>query len=301
MRRLALLLLLAAAPGFAAEAGREGFLFSRLGGEAAAAALGPGGCALAPGEAGLFANPAAALLRPDLSFQATHLEWFEAFRGETLAALAPVGDETAIGASLFLFTHRAVETTTDEVPDGTGEPLRFLGLEGTVLGAQWYGEHAGFGISARVLHEEVGRTARDAMLLDVGGVFLPAADLTVGAAIRGVGQQVQAKAVRDPVPLSVLGGVRWDLEDAPVRVFAGGCVAPYGPSTAGGSLEVGEILGASFRGGAGWREGDLLEAGLGAGWRWDMWNLDYAWSTAGAAGYAHRLTLAVRFPRGRLS
>jgi hypothetical protein len=132
--------------------------------------------------------------------------------------------------------------------------------------------------------------------VDAGVVhnFDPA--LTGGVAVRGLGQEVKSKAVRDPFPLSVLLGGRYNLDPAPVRIYAGGNYAPNSASSAGAGLELGEIAGVSLRGSGEWRETGTAGFAFGVGGRSEMWNVDYTWSSAGVIGGVHRLTLLLRFP-----
>lgn len=166
------------------------------------------------------------------------------------------------------------------------------------MGSQWFMEDTSLGIGLRYLHEEVADMGANAVSLDAGVLhnFNPA--LSVGAAVRGLGQEIRAKTVRDQLPLSVILGGRIFLDPLPVRIYSGGIWAPYSVSSGGAGLELGEFAGAFLRGSVEWRETGAKGFAFGVGGRTEMWNIDYTWSSAGAIGGVHRITLLLRFVRG---
>jgi hypothetical protein len=275
-------------------------LFARMSSDARGAALGSAGQAVSEGVSALYANPAGAALQKNLAFGTSYQNRPGGFQGGSLFGLGPVGEDTCIAASASLLTHQAFRVTTDEVPDGTGELASYMAVDTEVLGTQWVSEDTAVGVGLRFLHEDIYGSAAEGLAVDAGVVhnFDPA--LTGGVAVRGLGQEVKAKTVRDPFPLSILLGGRYNLDPTPLRIYAGGNYAPNSASSAGAGLELGEIAGVSLRGSGEWRETGTVGFAFGVGGRSEMWNVDYTWSSAGVVGGVHRLTLLLRFPdRGR--
>ncbi len=296
---LGLTLLLCSAALRAAVPGREGMLFSRLSGDARSAALGAAASALAEGESALFANPAAAALRRERAFGVTHLQWLEGFFGETLTAQMPVGIEGTLGASVFFFLHEALPVTTEVLPDGTGGRAGIFNMEASLLGAQWVTNQIAVGASLRVLHEEVGELLSEAMAVDLGGLYVLSPDLTLGAGVRGLGRILREGRAWDPLPLSLNLGGRYESPYWPVRVYAGGAYSVYGPSRGGVGVEAGEWY--LVRTMVQMQERGRIAFAFGIGARQDMWGLDYTFAPAGPIGFAHRITLSIRFaPRRQL-
>lgn len=285
----------------ALEAGREGMLFSRLGGDARGGSLGPAGASLAEGRSAMFGNPAAGVLDRDYSFMLTHLQWIEGFFGETVGAQVPLGFHGVFGFSVFVFTREAVTETSEELPDGTGGLAEVMNVEATLLGAQWMNDWMGVGADIRVLHEQLGRDSAKGFAADLGWIGKISPDLSCGASLRGLGRIVRAEDVRDPLPLSLNLGARYVLPNWPVRAYLGGILAGYGPSSGGLAVEAGEWFGGVVRTALQIRERTGFGVAVGVGLRRDMWLLDYGFSPASSLGFAHRFSLGVRFaaPRHR--
>jgi len=284
-------------PTFASDAGLEGMLFARMATDARGAALGAAGMGVSEGVSALYANPAGSALQKNLAFGTTYQSRPGGFQGGSLFGLYPVGDESCVAASLSLLTHGDLRVTTDAIPDGTGELAGFLGVEGEVLGTQWINGDTAAGVGLRFLHEDLAGATAEGFAVDTGLAFAINPALTAGVAIRGLGQEVKSKDVRDPFPLSVLLGGRFSLDPSPVRIYAGGNWAPNSVSSAGAGLEVGDFSGISLRGSGEWRETGTAGFAFGIGGRSEMWNVDYTWSSAGSLGGVHRVTLLLRFAR----
>lgn len=289
--------ILAGGTALGADAGREGMLFARMSSDARGASLGSAGMGVAEGVSSLYANPAGAALQSSLAFGTTYQNRPGGFQGGSLFGVRPVGEETCVAASASILTHKDFRVTTDAIPDGAGELASFMGVEAEVLGTQWITEDTAAGVGLRFLHEDIAGTKAEGLAVDTGLAhnFNPA--FTMGLAVRGLGQEVKSKSVRDPFPLSVLLGGRLQPYSSPLRVYAGGNWAPSSVSSAGAGLELGEFLGVSLRGSGEWRETGTAGFAFGVGGRSEMWNVDYTWSSAGAIGGVHRVTLLLRFAR----
>ncbi len=288
-------------PAFGVEPGREGLLFSALRGDARAGALGVSAAAMLEGSSAQFANPAGAIFDRSYSFGLTHLQWIEGFFGETVAAQMPISHEGVLGVSAFVFTHEALPVTTEALPDGSGALSDMLAVEVTLLGAQWMTDTIGIGANIRVLHERFGSLRTNAFAVDVGAVRTLTPDLTVGAAVRGLGRVIRAADVRDPLPLLVSLGARFEWPEQPVRVYAGGYFSGYGPSAGGLGVELGEWKGGLVRMTAQLREREGFEVAVGIGAHRDMWKVDYAFLPVSNIGFGHRISLSINFaaPRQR--
>ena len=299
---LATALLFAAGSGTAARQGREGMLFSKLAGDARLSVLGSPGIALAEGSSALYANPAAAVLRRELAVGLTHLSWPSGFYGETLSFQKPVGQSGVAGASLFLFMHSSVPETSDLLPDGTGGMVDFYDGILTITGSQWSTDTVAFGLSTRALFEKIGSTLTMGLALDAGLLWAASPDLTLGATARGVGRIIRTGNARDPMPNGLSLGARYEIPGLPLRLYAGGTLSGYGPGSGGIAVEAGELFGFSVRGMLEGVETGGFHGAFGVGARRDMWALDYAFSPVSDIGYAHRITVALRFgPRPKVS
>jgi hypothetical protein len=301
IRRLAVLAAVGiAANAVAGPAGREAFVFTSLAGDARSAALGIPAGALLEGEGALFANPAGAPLALQYSAGITHLAWTDGFFGETLGTMFPVGTEAAVGIAGFLFTHDAVNVTSEVLPDGTGALARPLGVEATILGAAFAFEDLSVGAAVHVVHEQEGDVRREGMALDLGCVWFPDPVIAVGLDMRGFGGPILPSASRDPFPLSFDASVRYEAEEVlpvPFRVYAGASLPLWGPSGGGLAAEFGDYFGASVRGMLELREKGVLGWAFGIGGHRDQWNLDYTFAPAGDLGWAHRIGLTLKFTR----
>jgi len=281
----------------AAVPGQEGMLFSRLNGDARAVALGAAGYGVAEGSAALAANPAGAVLRRELTFGSTYLIWPGDFQGGSLLAMAPVGEGTILAASAFLFAMKPIQETTEEQPDGTGNYAEYVGAEVGLLGAQWFTEDSAVGVNMRILYEDAAGTSAQALGVDVGLLHEFTTAFAGGLSLRGIGRELKAGPVRDQMPFSLVAGGRWAPYESPLRFYAGGEYAPAAPASAGAGIEAGEFAGITVRGGGEWREVGAPAFAAGVGGTSDMWHLDYAFSSAGSAGFAHRISLSLRFAR----
>ena len=280
---------------FGANPGREGMLFARTSSDARGAALGSAGMAVSEGLSALYANPAGAALQRSLAFATTYQSRPGGFQGGSLLGLYPVGDEACAAASVSFLTHKDFRVTTEAVPDGTGDLANYLGVDGEVLGTQWIGEDMAAGVGLRFLHEDLAGATAEGFAVDTGLVYNINPALTVGAAVRRLGQEVKAKSVRDPFPFSVLLGGRLALDPSPLKIYAGGNYLPSSVSSGGVGVELGEVSGVFLRGSGEWRETGSAGFAFGVGVRSEMWNVDYTWSSAGALGGINRVTLLLRF------
>jgi len=265
--------------------------------DARAAALGSAGMGVSEGVDALYANPAGSGLKSALAVGSTYQNRPGGFQGGSLFGLSPVGEDSTVAASVSLLTHPDIRVTTDSVPDGSGELASFMGVEAEVLGTQWVTGDLAAGVGLRFLHEDVAGAAAEGFAVDTGLVYNINPALTAGAAVRGLGQEIKAKGVRDPFPLSALMGIRLSMDPSPVRAYLGGNYAPNSVSSGGIGLEVGEFSGVFLRGSGEWRETGNAGFALGVGGRSEMWNVDYTWSSLGAVGGVHRVTLLLRFSR----
>jgi len=287
----------AARPAHAGYTGREGDVFVSLAGDARSAALGPAGGPTAEGESALFGNPAAMILRREWAFGASHLAWTDGFYGETVTVEAPAGRTGVLGASGFVFLHDPIPVTTEVLPDGNGALNTLLDAQLTILAASWVNEIVAVGASTRAAHAQAGDDLTEALAVDAGVLVVLSPEWTAGAAARGLGQILKGGGNRDPFPLTWDAGARYAPLELPVRGFAGASFAAWGPIRGGAGFEAGEWYGGTFRFEADLAEGGVWAYAVGVGAHHDMWSLDYTFSPAGALGFAHHITLSIRFGR----
>jgi hypothetical protein len=289
-------LLLALAGAAAAEMpGRGGSLFATLDGDARTCALGKSLVPVSEGDSGLFGNPGAVVLKPELSMSLTHLAYVTGFFGDSVAGIMPVGPGAVIGGSTFLFMHSALPVTSEEFPDGTGALARIANFQGGFLGAQMLGDRVGVGARMRLTYETLGETEIAGVAADLGGVFVATPEIAAGFAVRGLGKRILGRQNPDPIPLTVDLGARWLVTGTPVAVYGAGSMAAYFPSSVAIGAEAANNLGLSLRGSFELREALAFGWALGVGARRDMWNLDYSLAPAGNYGLTHRFTLSARF------
>lgn len=280
----------------AGEPGAEGFLFTRLAGDARGAALGGAVDPLAEGLAAPAANPAGLALRRERAVADTVVLRPLGFVGDSIGVVWPAGEGGVAGTVSFLH-HDALPVTTEELPDGSGGLAGILGVEVEITGAQWLNEERAFGLSLRVLREELGERRTAAGAADAGMVWAVSPDLSAGAAVRGVGRVIADSAVRDPFPLSVLAGARYEVPDWPARGFAAVDWAPSGPAGAAAGVEAGELAGFLLRGSVAVRQDSSARLAGGAGFRGGLWSFDYAYVPVPLLGGAHVLTVSLKLGR----
>jgi len=291
----AIALLLAGGAAIAGMPGRGGSLFTLLDGDARTCALGKALVPVSEGDAGLFGNPGAAALRPELSMSLTHLAYVTGFFGDSVAGVMPVGPEAVIGASTFIFMHDALPVTSEEFPDGTGALAPIINFQGGFLGAQMLGDRVGVGGRMRLTYETLGETKIAGMAIDAGGVLLVTREIAAGFAVRGLGKRILGRQNPDPIPLTVDLGARWLVPDTPLAVYGAGSLAAYLPSSGAVGLEASSNIGLTLRGSFELREALAYGWAAGVGARRDMWNMDYSLAPAGNYGLTHRITLSARF------
>jgi hypothetical protein len=275
--------------------GRAGSLFTQLDGDARTCALGRALVPVSEGDSALFGNPGAGMLRPEMSMSLSHLAYVAGFFGDSLAGCLPVGQSSVVGASGFIFMHDSLNVTSEEFPDGTGALARIVNFQGAFMGSQALGDKGGLGMRMRFTYETLGETKIAGIAADLGCVLLLTPELAAGASVRGLGKRVLGRENPDPVPLSVDLGARWLVPGAPVTLYGAGSLAAYYPSLGAVGVEATSSLGLSLRGSFEMREALAMGWGFGAGARRDMWNIDYALSSAGNYGFIHRITLSARF------
>ncbi len=304
MKKLTRALLLAvlaplALPAFGQEAGREGMVFLCLRGDARSSALGCAETALTEGESALFGNPAGAAQRRQIAISDTLLFFPAGFFGETLAGVWPAGQHGILGASLFLLRHDALPVTTEVQPDGTGSYAAFFDVELSVMAGQWLTEVWGVGMAMRVMHEQMGDLQTKAAAVDLGVIRIVSPELTVGLGARSLGRVIRSENLADSLPFSLDAGLRYSPPELPARLYVGGQMRPFGLSSGGFGVEIGEYYGCLARAAVEWREDGWVGYAGGVGFHLDMWHMDYTVAPVGGLGYMNRLSLSVRFGEGK--
>ena len=219
---LALTGLLPAAAG-AAGRGTSGASFLRLGIGAGPAGAGEAAVTLGGAAEAAAYNPAGVVGVARHTLTATHFQWIEDLAVEGVAYAAPVLDIGTIGAGVSLLHMPALDAV-----DAEGRPagsVRAYDLAVRLTYAdrlvRWLGvEGAEAGVSVKYLHRTLAGEQAFGAAVDVGGMFHPAPDWTLGAACHNLGYLSGFTGASESLPVTFRTGVGFTPEFLPGHELA---------------------------------------------------------------------------------
>ncbi len=286
-----------------AQIGSSGMAFLKLGVSGRGVSMGDAMSATVEGAAATYYNPAGLLpastgsASTQLMFM--HKEWIQDSRTEFLGAAMPLGERSALGASVVTTTVSDIEVRLRPGPADATFTAR--DLSAGLSYAQGIGENIRLGITAKFLYEKILVDEASGFGVDLGAqVKTPLENLTAGAVLANIGtmSHLQNERISLPALLRVgpaysfgLGADEYSVNMALdyMHVFP----EKHSYVNAGAEFMFGRLL--AVRGGYQFgSQGRGLSLGLGMGY--GVVGFDYAYShLAQDLGNTHTLSLAVTF------
>lgn len=286
-----------------AQIGNSGMAFLKLGVSGRGVSMGDAMSALVEGAAAAYYNPAGLLpasqrgATTQLMFM--HREWIQDTRTEFLGAAMPLGERSALGASLVTTTVSDIEVRLRPGPADATFSAR--DLSAGLSYAQGIGEDIRLGITAKFLYEKILVDEASGFGVDLGAqVKTPVENLTAGIVVANIGTMSQLESEKISLPAMLRVGPAYSFglgaDEYTVNLaFDYMNVFPEKHSylNTGAEFMFGRLL--AVRGGYQFgSQGRGLSLGLGVGY--GVVGLDYAYShLAQDLGNTHTLSLAVTF------
>jgi len=286
-----------------AQVGSSGMAFLKLGVSGRGVSMGDAMSSLVEGAAAAYYNPAGlvpsdpANARTQLMFM--HKAWIQDSRTEFLGAAMPLGERSALGASVVTTTVSDIEVRTRPGPaDATFTARNFsAGLSY----AQGVGEDIRLGITAKFLYEKILVDESSGYAIDFGAqVKMPVENLTAGLAVANLGTMSKLESEKTSLPAMLRVGPAYSIAFSDNEYTVNLAVdymnvfpEKHSYMNTGAEFLFGRILAA--RGGYQFgSEGRGLSLGMGV--YYGIVGLDYAYShLAQDLGNTHTLSLAVTF------
>lgn len=264
------------------------------------AAMGQAFTAISDDESALTYNPAgiAGILQNEFSL--THIDWFQGIFVEHLGAIMGLGQAGSVGlGATWLDAGDIVRTT--RIANNPGDPLGNYSTNGTF---QPYdlGLTAAFafqplprwnaGMDVRVLQQAIDSNQGWGFNVDLGaqrtGLW---GWLDLGLLVQNLGSQVAVAQTAFSEPLAFTGGLAGRFLDHRLTLSADLNVPTDNSLVPGLGAEYWIANTLALR--AGWRGGYASQPTLGAGFRVNLFLLDYAWQPYNELGPTHRITASV--------
>lgn len=270
--------------------GTSGSQFLGIGIGARAQGMGGAFTSVAEGADGFRSNPAGLARATGHQVALSHVAWLDDVTYQSAGYVLPLGGAGVLGIALEGGT-----LSWDNDAVGVDEPA---GQASDFAGSVAFGRPllpgVGLGGAFKYVSSELGPDAASSYAFDVGAIYRPSEDLSLGAAVRNAGSGVTYGEEEDPLPVTTaVGGsyvwrgvlVSLDVEkqndlDATTRVGAEFSPAPY-LTLRGGLVSGGETALSDFTG------------GLGVNWG-RAWGLDYAYRGSDLGG-THQFSLSAGF------
>ncbi|MBP9127496.1 MAG: PorV/PorQ family protein [Elusimicrobia bacterium] len=280
--------------------GENGAAFLKIGAGARPAALGEAYTAVADDAVSAFYNPAGLAAVSRIELAATHTQWIQSGRHDSLAAAFPTKWGT-FAANVITLSFDDLErrnTDTDLAESTFGSMDAAYGVS--------YGKKAGpfsWGVGAAYVRQTLDGVSAGAPAGSLGGLWqTPVPGLTLGAAVRNIGGSIQFEQEGDPLPLTAAVGVAGrfmsnrllgTIEARSVRNESAGF---------GAGIEAAPPLykDASGRLRAGYRSDgadadDASGLSLGVGVAFPRWGFDTSWEPYGVLGDTFRYSFRFTF------
>jgi hypothetical protein len=280
-------------------------------------------------------NPAGIARVSGREFTFMHAEWFQGIRYESLAYAQPLMGFITVGGGVdFLNSGTIDKTTFKNVNDAAGGPeLYSFDMAGTfsvsnvvvtaagavdASGLRWLpipGIQAGMNI--RALLSKIDTATSESAIIDMGALWTPERlpNWTFGIVGQNMGPAITSKSQKDAnstdkvvqkklPPITFRTGAAWKSTAKNIVVDLDVLVPVdnYPKLSIGGEYWYKKLI--CFRGGYKFQgkfdlneynTGGLEGLSVGAGFRYNIVGIDYAFATLGFLGATHRLSLTVNF------
>lgn len=268
-------------------------------------------------------NPAGLALMEKRQFTFMHAQWLEGIRYESLAYAQPLGGFIFLGGGVDFLDSGAIEKTefTNATGVTTGPENSIFGSwvsKGTfsvsnvvltlggavdVSGLRWIPvPNVQAGMNIRMLLEKIDKGSTAGAMIDIGALWSPETvpNLTLAALGENLGPAMSGKI--PPISFRLGAAYLWLNRNLVTTADYYQPIDNYGRISFGAEYWYKEMIavrgGYRFQGktdlneyGIGFREG----ISLGAGVRYQIVQLDYAFSSLGFFGPTHRISLTVSF------
>lgn len=269
-------------------------------------------------------NPAGIGRLEGREFTFMHAEWFQGIRYESLSYAQPLGGFVFLGGGVdFLNSGTIDKTTFKDLAAISGGPESYpFDLNGTfsvsnvvitaggavdASGLRWLPiSNVQIGMNARALYQKIDTASDLAPIVDLGALWSPErlAGWTFGIVGQNMGPAIgDAKAKRIP-PITFRTGAAYKPSS---KVYTVACdiLVPVDAAprfSVGGEYWYRKII--CFRGGYKlqgkidyneYQSGGLEGISAGAGFKYQIVQVDYAFATLGFLGATHRVSLTVNF------
>lgn len=194
----------------AAEGGKVGMAFLKIGIDARAAAMGDAYCALAEDASSAYWNPAGLALASDYSILFMHNAWLLDINHEFVSAQLVRGTHNlALSVNMIAVPEIEIREGPTEKPDGvsTATNLYISAAYARAVADDWY-----FGIQLKFLTEKYYLMQAEGFAVDLGITrknLLPR--LTLGATIQNLGKMNQLRQMATKLPVLVRLGAAYTL------------------------------------------------------------------------------------------
>ena len=275
--------------------------FLKIPAHARPAAMGEAFTAVSDDESALLYNPAgtARVLRHQIS--ATHIEWFQGILLEHLGGVASLGPAGSFGLGItWLQVDPLVRTQrTGNGPDplanfkelGTFKPYD-MAIEGTWA---WQGgSHWNLGLGTKIVQQSIDDKAGWGVNVDAGLQRTSLWDwLDAGLLVQNLGSAINVGGTPFQQPLAFKAGLAGRFFEKRLTVSTDVTVPTDNSVIPAAGVEWWVAQPLALRGG--WRGGYAGQPTAGMGFRFSIFQLDYAWQPYVELGVTHRLTATLAF------
>lgn len=269
---------------------------------AAPASMGEAYAALSDNESAFAYNPAGAaqILQTELS--ATHIEWFQGIDLEHIGGLDPVSGWGSFGASVTWLDDGTLEAT-QRVANNSSDPLGNYITTGTfnpydlAINLAWAyqpAEHWDIGLGAQLIQQAIDTSSGWGAGLNLG---VQRTDLwgwlDTGAVIQNLGTSIAVASASSSQPLTFRAGLAGRFFERRLTLSTDLTVPTDNGIIPSVGLEWWVAQPLALR--AGWMGGYASQPTAGLGFRFSIFELDYAYQPFSELGDTDRITISVDF------
>ena len=285
---------------FAAGVGTTGATFLKLGVGSRPVAMGEAYVAVADDVNALYWNPAGLAGIKDRQVSFVHTEWIQSIRYEYLGYCQPLlgGVLGASGTFLWIdgIERRSADTLT---PEGW---IVARDLAATVSYGKTLQEKLDLGATLKIIYQQLDDKSATGVAFDLGVLYkLGKEKWTLGAALQNLGYESAFISEASSLPMNLKMGVSNKYLDDKLTVagdFNYGIMDSVW--SVGGGIDWWVHPMFAVRGGYKYNSaisslGPLAGLTVGAGFKINVLNIDYAFVPYGDLGYTHRISLLAKF------